>query len=287
VLAGPAAWPSAPGVRFGGYRTVAFGGCTSVKVPDTARNRAWLGKMNASLGVTGYPVVQLMTLVETGTRALIGAVFGPLAGEAGYARRLLHLLRPDMLVLADRGFDATAFLAEVAETDAQFLVRLNAARRPPVMARLDDGTFLSRIGALPVRIIPAHVTVTCADGTTLCVPITSSASCDQPIFVDQATDVSLSSDAVQVEVDRLGQRFQRRGAVQGAVRPMLIVVGLILTQDLPQMGLVPDESAVQELAAASPDPPFGDRVHARRLDVAEHGPDPGVGEDGVERGGEV
>jgi hypothetical protein len=166
VLAGPAAWPSAPGVRFGGYRTVAFDGCTSVKVPDTARNRAWLGKMNASLGVTGYPVVQLMTLVETGTRALIGAVFGPIAGEAGYARRLLHLLRPDMLVLADRGFDATAFLAEVAGTGAQFLVRLNAARRPPVIARLDDGTFLSRIGALPVRIIPAHVTVTCADGTT-------------------------------------------------------------------------------------------------------------------------
>ena len=107
-----------------------------------------------------------MTLVETGTRALIGAVFGPLAGEAGEARRLLHLLRPDMLVLADRGFDATAFLAEVAGMGAQFLVRLNAARRPPVIARLDDGTFLSRIGALPVRIIPAHVTVTCADGTT-------------------------------------------------------------------------------------------------------------------------
>jgi hypothetical protein len=34
----------------------------------------------------------------------------------------------------------------------------------------------------------------------LCVPITSSASCDQPIFVDHAIDVSLSSDAVQVEV---------------------------------------------------------------------------------------
>jgi hypothetical protein len=38
----------------------------------------------------------------------------------------------------------------------------------------------------------------------LCVPITSSTSCDQVIFVDQAIDVSLSSDAVQVEVDRLG-----------------------------------------------------------------------------------
>jgi hypothetical protein len=53
------------------------------------------------------------------------------------------------------------------------------------------------------------------------------------------------------------------------------------------MGLVPDEGSVQELAAASSDPAFGDRVHARRRHVAEHSPDAGVGEDGVERGGEV
>ena len=38
----------------------------------------------------------------------------------------------------------------------------------------------------------------------VCVPITSSTSCDQAIFVDQATDLSLSSDAVQAEIDRLG-----------------------------------------------------------------------------------
>jgi hypothetical protein len=45
-----------------------------------------------------------MTLVETGTRALIGAVFGPTAeGETSYAGRLLHLLSPDMLLLWDRG----------------------------------------------------------------------------------------------------------------------------------------------------------------------------------------
>jgi hypothetical protein len=89
-------------------------------------------------------------------------------------------------------------------------------------------------------------------------------SCDQAIFVDQATDASVSSDAVLLKIDRFGQRFQRRGAVQGAVRAVLIVVGLVLAQDPPQMGLVPDESAVQELAAASPDPAFGDRVGPRR-----------------------
>jgi hypothetical protein len=38
----------------------------------------------------------------------------------------------------------------------------------------------------------------------LCVPKTWSMSCDQVIFVDQASDASLSSDAVIVEMDCLG-----------------------------------------------------------------------------------
>ena len=166
TLAGPLGQPPTPGVRFGRYRTVAFDGCKSLKVPDTARNRAWLGKMKASLGQTGYPVIQLMTLVETGTRALLGAGFGTTGtGELDWARKLLHLLDATMLVLMDRGFDAAEFLAEVAATKAQFLVRLTAARRPPVLARLPDGSFISLIGGVKVRIIAAEVTVTCHDGT--------------------------------------------------------------------------------------------------------------------------
>jgi Insertion element 4 transposase N-terminal/Transposase DDE domain len=166
VLAGPLGRPRAPGVMFGRYRTVAFDGCRTIKVPDTLRNRGWLGKMNAALGVTGYPVIQLMTLCETGTRALIGAVFGSTAeGELAWARRLLHLLDETMLVLMDRGFDAGEFLAEVATTRAQFLARLRATRRPPVLGRLPDGSVLSVIGGVKVPIIEASVTVTCHDGT--------------------------------------------------------------------------------------------------------------------------
>ena len=132
LLAGPVAWPRMPGECFGRYWTVAFDGCRSIRVLDTARNRAWLGKLRASLGETGYPVIQLMTLCETGSRALIGAVFGtPAGGELAWARRLLGLLDETMLVLMDRGFDVGTFLAEVAATRAQFLVRLTAARRPP------------------------------------------------------------------------------------------------------------------------------------------------------------
>jgi len=121
----------------------------------------------------------------------------------------------------------------------------------------------------------------------LCVPKTSSTSCDQAIFVDQATDARAFSYAVLVEAGRLRQRFQGGGCVQGAVRPVQIVMGLVLAQDPLQMILVPDEGTVQELTAASPDPAFSDRVHPGRPDVAAHGPDVGVGEDGAGGGGEV
>jgi hypothetical protein len=167
ILAGPLGRPRTPGVMAGGYRTVSFDGCKSVKVPDTPANRGWLGKMNASLGVAGYPVIEFMALVETGTRALLGAAFGSTAtSELDWARQLLRLLDETMLVLMDRGFDAGDFLAEVAGTGAQFLVRLNASRRPPVLRYLPDGSFTSVIGGVKVRILAAEVTVTCHDGVS-------------------------------------------------------------------------------------------------------------------------
>ncbi|MGD0064200.1 MAG: IS4 family transposase [Streptosporangiaceae bacterium] len=167
VLAGPLGQPRTPGIMFGGYRTVSFDGCKSLRVPDTRANRAWLGKLSASNGETGYPALSLMALVETGTRALMGAVFGPAAGgETGQARELLPLLDATMLVLMDRGFDGGDFLAAVAATKAQFLVRLTSTRRLPVLRHLPDGSFLSVIGGVKVRVITAAVTVTCHDGTS-------------------------------------------------------------------------------------------------------------------------
>ncbi len=166
VLAGPLGRPGTPGVMHGGYRTVSFDGCKSLRVPDTEKNRRWLGKQNALNGETGYPSLMLMALVETGTRALLGAAFGRQAdGETAWARKLLHLLDSTMLVLMDRGFDSGDFLAGVRAAKAQFLVRLNANRRPPVLRRLPDGSYLSVIGGVKVRVITARVTVTCHDGT--------------------------------------------------------------------------------------------------------------------------
>lgn len=85
-----------------------------------------------------------MTLIETGTRTLLGAVSGPTAtGETDYARRLLHLLDASMLVLWDKGFDSNTFLAEVAATQTMLVGRLKSDRRLPVIAG-DPGDIRTR-----------------------------------------------------------------------------------------------------------------------------------------------
>ena len=168
VLAGPLAQPYTPGARYRCWRTVAFDGCCSTKVADTEANRAVFGPFKTRHGERGYPMLMLMTLAETGTRALLGAVFGPIAtGEIAWARQLLGLLTPGMLLLDDRGFDADEFLAEIKATGAQFLVRARASRRPPVLAVLPDGSYLTLIGTLRLRAIDAQITVTGQDGTVV------------------------------------------------------------------------------------------------------------------------
>lgn len=167
IVAGPLGQPRTPGVSYRGLRTVAFDGCNSLHVPDTERNRSWLGRIRYRMGFAGYPTLRLMTLVETGTRGLIGAVLGSRVDrdEATLARRLLPLLHAGMVVLLDRAFDAAMFLTELNQTGARFLVRTKSTRRPPVLTHLPDGSFLSDLHGLPVRIIDAELTVTGADGS--------------------------------------------------------------------------------------------------------------------------
>jgi Insertion element 4 transposase N-terminal/Transposase DDE domain len=167
VVAGPLAQPHTPGVRFGGLRTVAFDGCNSLKIPDTPRNRTWIGRIRCRMSWAGYPALRMMALAETGTRGLLGATVGSAADrdETALATRLLPLLRPGMLVLLDRGFDAGWFFADINRTGAMLLCRARASRNPQVREHLPDGSYLSDLDGLTVRIIEAHVAATGADGT--------------------------------------------------------------------------------------------------------------------------
>jgi hypothetical protein len=173
IVAGPLAQHRTPGVCFAGMRTVAFDGLNSIKVPDTDRNRGWLGRIRYPLAFAGYPAVWVMCLVETGTRGLLGAVIGGAIGHAGdrdethLARRLLGLLGPGMLLLGDRAYDSGEFLAAVNRTGSKLLVRGGATRKPPVLRHLPDGSYLSEVAGLAVRIIEADLAMRGADGTTV------------------------------------------------------------------------------------------------------------------------
>ena len=169
VVAGPLAQPRTPGTCFAGMRTVAFDGLNSLKVPDTDRNRSWMGRIRYRMGFAGYPTLRLMCLAETGTRGLLGATIGAAddRDEATLALRLLRLLGPGMLVLLDRGFDSATFLAAVARTGAMLLARGRSQRVPPVLAHLPDGSYLSNFDGLTVRIIEADLTMTGEDGSAV------------------------------------------------------------------------------------------------------------------------
>jgi hypothetical protein len=177
VLSGPVAVPGQAGAFYRGLRAVVIDG-THLHAPDLAEITWRYPKRAQGLEREfGYPLLRLLAVVECGTRALVGACFGPdTEGELGYARRLLGCLDHSMLLLADAGFDATEFLREVQQSGARFLVRSSARRRCTIAQRLPDGSYLTRIVAsryrpgagwcpLQARVIEAWITVTLQDGT--------------------------------------------------------------------------------------------------------------------------
>ncbi len=138
AVSGAVAWRDSPGAYWSGMSTVAFDG-TGLQLPDRDPVTARFPKRHGEQREFGYPLLRLVTLVETGTRAILGAAFGPENdGELAYATRLMGRLGPGMLVLADACFDALGFLRDVRHTGAHFLVRSSACRRPTACQHLPD-----------------------------------------------------------------------------------------------------------------------------------------------------
>ena len=72
-----------------------------------------------------------------------------------------------MIVLGDRNFAAGDLITQIAATGADVLMRAKngrGARKLPVCRRLGDGSYLSRIGLVQVRVIDATITITTPTG---------------------------------------------------------------------------------------------------------------------------
>jgi Transposase DDE domain/Insertion element 4 transposase N-terminal len=164
LLRGSAAALRTSGSWWHGLLVCAIDG-TMLDVPDTPGHRARLGKQDNQYATAGYPQIRLVALVACGTRAIIDAVFGPATGgEPAYVTWLLRSLHSGMIVLLDRGLSSNALLAAITGTSADFLARLPASRKPPVLRRLPDGSFLSVLGGVTVRIIECQITIATTAG---------------------------------------------------------------------------------------------------------------------------
>jgi hypothetical protein len=139
LLRGPLAAGGAGGAFAFGLRVVAWDG-TGIDVPGTAANAQGFGGP-----ARGGPQLRLLALIECGTHALIDAAFDGFAkvSEQALARRLLHALRPGMLLLADRNFPGWQLwtLAAATGADLAWRVRKSAVFTP--LEHLPDGSFLS------------------------------------------------------------------------------------------------------------------------------------------------
>jgi Insertion element 4 transposase N-terminal/Transposase DDE domain len=162
--------PAPGGARWRGLLVCAIDG-TIMTVADSEANLAVYSKQRGGPnGASGFPMLRLLILVSCGTRTVIDAVFGPVsAGELSYAAGLLGSLHAGMVLLADRNFGAGLLAAQVAGTKADFLIRVRTGRSAPglpVLSRCGDGSWLSRFGGVPVRVIDAQVTATTSTGHT-------------------------------------------------------------------------------------------------------------------------
>jgi hypothetical protein len=160
--------PAPGGARWRGLLVCAIDG-TIMTVADSEANLAVYSKQRGGPnGASGYPMLRLLVLVSCGTRTVIDAVFSPVSkGETTCAPGLLGSLRSGMILLADRNFGAGFLAAQIAGTRADFLIRVRAgygAPGLPVLSRFPDGSWLSRFGGIPVRVIDAQVTVTTSAG---------------------------------------------------------------------------------------------------------------------------
>jgi hypothetical protein len=142
----PLALPGAAGAWYRGRRLMALDG-SCLEVADERANAEFFGYPVASRGQSAFPQARVLGLLECGTHAIVAAQIAPYARseKAMAAEQLANWLRPDMLLMADRGFYGFKLWQLAAATGAALLWRVNSALKLPVHRVLADGSYLSII----------------------------------------------------------------------------------------------------------------------------------------------
>jgi len=135
-------WSSQGGVlQWRGLSLVAADG-TTLRVADSDENRRHFGSQSAGAGrgISGYPLVRMVTVMAVRTHLLLGASFGPYQhGECTYVRPLLDSLPERSLALLDRGYLQADVLVPLVANGHHWLTRTKSNTKYRVIEQLGPG----------------------------------------------------------------------------------------------------------------------------------------------------
>lgn len=125
------------------WRLVALDG-TMLALQCTPENIAEFGLHSCKEGLSAFPLIRLMALVEVGTHVILRPAIGLLTqGETTLAEEILPALHKKMLLIEDRGFIGYKWWSSVRATEADIICRIKVNMKFPCHKRLSDGSFLS------------------------------------------------------------------------------------------------------------------------------------------------
>ena len=145
-VAQPLAAPGTPGAFYRSWRLMGIDG-TTFDMPDTPANERIFGRGGNQRSPNAFPQVRVLALCELGTHAICDIALRPIRGsEQAMVPHLLRSLKPDMLLLWDRGFFGFQLIESVLGTGSHLLARVKASQL--IFQRLEDlpdGSYRSKI----------------------------------------------------------------------------------------------------------------------------------------------
>ena len=123
---------------------------TSVRAADSEENRAHFGSHSApeGRGISGYPLVRVVTLMAVRSHLLAAANFGPWGAEQKYAKVLWDEIPAQSLAIVDRNFLDAKTLIPLERTERPWLTRAKSSTSYEVIAELGVGDALAMSRAL-------------------------------------------------------------------------------------------------------------------------------------------
>jgi hypothetical protein len=122
------------------------GSCFSVT--ESQENAEYFGYPSSGEGISAFPSLRLLGLVETGSHVVVGAQIGPFNSSEQALTNLLfesNVITPEMLIMCDRNFFGYSLWTKGLKTGADLLWRAKTNINFQITKSLPDGSYLSNI----------------------------------------------------------------------------------------------------------------------------------------------